>query len=117
MKTSHIFDVIAVSCALVSLFAGCENGDSTPSGENTVLAVFPVTVYLNASKLSNIQLTAAGGDRNYTNYIWSVSTNSLGRIFGSGETALYENSTNTGVNTVRVVDSSGNVGSATITQM
>ncbi|OGV63869.1 MAG: hypothetical protein A2283_06465 [Lentisphaerae bacterium RIFOXYA12_FULL_48_11] len=108
--------VIVMSCVLGVLLSGCEMGDSSTSSENSVLAISPATVYLNASKASVVQFTAAGGDGNYTNYTWSVSTNSLGVIYDGGETALYQSTTNTGVNTVWVVDSSGNVGSATVTQ-
>jgi len=108
--------VVVPGCILAMLISGCEEDGSSTSAENTVLKIYPAAVYLNATKTSAVQLTAIGGNGSYTNYTWSVSTNSLGTISGSGETALYQNTTNTGYNTVRVADSSGNAGTATVTQ-
>ena len=108
--------VVILGCILaVMVLFGCEVGDST-STVNTVLAIVPATVYLDCGKVSYVQFSPSGGDGSYTNYTWSVSSNLLGTIWEAGETALYINTTNSGVNTLTVTDSSGNIGSANITQ-
>ena len=116
MEHMRRLGVIVAGYVLIVMFSGCEAADSSTSDANSVLTISPATVYLNASKTSAIQFTAVGGDGVYTNYTWTLSTNSLGTIYDSGATALYQNTTNTGINTVWVTDASGNIGSASITQ-
>jgi len=103
--------LLAVSCVLGALLSGCETDES--STENSEITISPATVYLNADEVSVVTLAASGGD---SNYIWAVSARSLGTLYTVGGTALYQSTTNVGVNTIVVTDESGNAGSATVTQ-
>ena len=50
-------------------------------------------------------------------YTWSLSDSTLGGFVSiTNDTAIYQNTTNVGVNTLTVTDSSNNTASATITQ-
>jgi len=93
---------------MAALFIGCES-----STENSEITISPETVYLNAAEASVVTFTASGGDSNYT---WAVSTSSLGTLYVAGDTALYQNTTNSGVNTITATDDSGHAGNATVTQ-
>jgi len=69
---------------------------------------------LEASLVTNVVFTASSGDSNYT---WSLSNSTLGAFVSiTNPTAIYQNTTNVGVNILTVTDSSNYTASATITQ-
>jgi len=114
MLRNWIWTIVIGSCVI--MLPGCETSSSSSSSPNTVLTVIPATVYLVAGRISDVQFVTAGGDGNYTNYTWSASSNSIGTVYGAGSTALYQSTSNAGINVIRVIDLSGNVGTATVTQ-
>ena len=109
MKTSKNGSLFIAACLLAGLVTGCESTATS----STTLSVTPASVYITAGKINVVTLGASGGDSNYT---WSVSSTNLGVVFGAGSTALYESTTNAGVNTVIVTDGTTAQGSAVITQ-
>ena len=108
IPTEYALMFLAVSCVLGALLSGCES-----TTESSEITISPETVYLNAAEVSVVTFTASGGDSNYT---WAVSASSLGTLYVAGDTALYQSTTNAGVNTITATDDSGNAGSATVTQ-
>ncbi len=108
IPTEYVLMFLAVSCVMAALFSGCES-----TTENSEITISPETAYLSASEVSVVTFAASGGDSNYT---WAVSTSSLGTLYVAGDTALYQSTTNAGVNTITATDDSGNAGSATVTQ-
>ncbi len=114
-KCSVLCAVLAAAIAAVSL-TGCD----TNSGDNvttptTALAISPSTLTLTAGEISTFTFIASGGNSNYT---WSVSTDSLGTITptANGNTAVYQSTTNAGVNVIEVTDSTSGAAAATVTQ-
>ena len=114
MQRSDVWIVVMANCVLAVLLSGCEINEDTKSEANSVVTISPVSVYLSAGKVSIVEFTASGGDSNYT---WSVSSNSLGVLYAADAYALYQSATNAGINEIEVVDLTGNVGSATVTQL
>ena len=107
-------------CVLFVFLAGCE----APSSSNNVITISPGAVFLSTSTVSTVQFTASGGN---SNYVWSMSSSSLGTLNAAGSTATYQSiaagSTATyqsiaagGTNVITVSDTSGNAATATITQ-
>jgi len=100
---------LMAGCLLAGLVIGCE---STSSSSGT-LTITPASVYISAGKVNVVTLIASGGDGNYS---WSVSSTNLGAIFAAGTNAVYQSSTNSGVNTVIATDGNADQGSSVITQ-
>ena len=73
----------------------------------------PASVTLDASSVSVTEFTASGGTSNYT---WSLSDDSLGTLYTADATALYQNTTNIGTNTLTLTDDGGSSVYATIRQ-
>ena len=110
MKETKRWLLLGLGCVLTSLIISCESS-STPS---TSITLAPASVYLTAGKVNIVTLTASGGDSNA--YAWAVSNTNLGNVVTVGGTALYQSTTNAGVNTVVVTDDQNNSGSSVITQ-
>ncbi|MGD9782144.1 MAG: hypothetical protein AB7V14_08325 [Kiritimatiellia bacterium] len=109
MKTAGKWLALGWGCVWLGLAAGCDSDSQATSD----VSVSPASVFLSADAVSVVTFTASGGDSNYT---WSVSAVALGEIFGANETALYQNATNAGVNTLTVTDGEGGFATAVITQ-
>lgn len=109
MKACRNWFLLFAGCMSIILLAGCE-ASSNPSSSVTV---FPASVYLSASQVNLITFSASGGTSNFT---WSVSNPALGTVYGANATAVYQSTTNVGINTVVVTDSASNTTSAVITQ-
>jgi hypothetical protein len=110
MKNSRNWIMLAVGCVLAGMMMGCESGANSGTSD---VSITPASVYLTAGKVNVVNLGASGGDSNYT---WAVENTTLGAIFGAGAVAVYESTTNAGVNTVIVSDGSSNTASCVITQ-
>jgi hypothetical protein len=106
-KISKPIVAVVAICAIAVLIVGCET--STTSD----VTISPSSVLLDAAKVSVVTFTASGGNSNYT---WSLENTTLGTIYTADDTALYQNTTNTGTNYITVTDSSSNSASAVITQ-
>jgi len=89
-----------IICILPVLIAGCETSSTSD------LTVTPASVTLDASSVSVTEFTASGGTSNYT---WSLSDDSLGTLYTADATALYQNTTNIGTNTLTLTDGSNSV--------
>ena len=99
------------SCVLAVFFIGCDQ-----SGSTSAVTIVPVSTNIDANKINIITFTAAGGDSNYT---WELSNSSLGTLHTAGGTAIYQNTTNVGVNALKVVawqNGSAQVALATVNQ-
>lgn len=111
--------IMNVSLLLASLAGlvcgvGCElSSDTATSDSAGALSVSPAAAYLSASRVTVVSFAVSGGDSNYS---WSVASTSLGVLYASGTTALYQSSTTAGTNTVAVTDGSGNTGYAAVFQ-
>ena len=99
---------VAAICAVAVLIVGCDLSSTTSD-----VTISPSSVLLDAAKVSVVTFTASGGDSNYT---WSLENTNLGTIYTAYETALYQNTTNTGINYLTVTDSDSNSAIAAITQ-
>jgi hypothetical protein len=106
---SGVYTVIA-TCFLFVLAVGCELNDNSTAD----VTIYPTAVTLSSASIGVVTFTATGGNIPYT---WSLSDNTLGTVYiSTNATALYQSTTNAGVNTLTVRDSSGNSAFATITQ-
>ena len=115
MKKMWIMLFVGVSVVSGFLLSGCEKDTSSSS----VITISPANVTVIASQHQTIQFTALGGDGNYTNYLWQVSTNAngaYGSIQRSGKSVLYQSNSSTGVCAITVLDGSGFSGIAFVTQ-
>lgn len=92
--------VIPAIFIVTALIAGCELGSTSSSD----LAITPASATLDASTVSITEFTASGGTSNYT---WSLSDDSLGTLYTADATALYQNTTNIGTNTLTLTDDDG----------
>jgi hypothetical protein len=106
-----VYAVIA-TCILSILTVGCElNSNSTATAD---VIIYPTSVTLSAVNIGVVTFAASGGNIPYT---WSLSDNTLGTVYTStNATVLYQSTTNVGINTLTVRDSSDNSAIATITQ-
>ena len=89
-----------IICILPVLIAGCELGGTSDSD----LTITPASATLDASTVSITEFAASGGASNYT---WSISDDSLGTLYTADATALYQNTTNIGTNTLTLTDDDG----------
>ena len=118
-----MFMVFAVMAGMV--ICGCEGGDD----DTTALIIEPTVYDFTTSTDTNGSNTASqtavftvsetnGGLRAYPLHLtWSVSDSTLGGISSSsGYTAVYTNSSLSGVNVIMVRDQYGAEGSATVRQ-
>ncbi|MDD5678965.1 MAG: hypothetical protein PHW60_13410 [Kiritimatiellae bacterium] len=105
----HTMRQVWIIGILPVLIAGCElNGTS-----NSDLVITPASVTLDTSSVSVTEFAASGGASNYT---WSLSDDSLGTLYTADATALYQNTTNIGTNTLTLTDDDGSAVYATIKQ-
>ena len=74
---------------------------------------YPATDPYVVSAAKVAEFAAAGGD---SNYVWSLSNETLGTLYAANETALYQSTTNVGTNILTVLDGSNNFASAKIYQ-
>ena len=99
-----------IICILPVLIAGCELGGTASDSD---LVITPASVTLDASSVIVTEFAASGGTSNYT---WSLSDDSLGTLYTADATALYQNTTNIGTNTLTLTDDGGSSVYATIRQ-
>jgi len=99
-----------ITCILPVLIAGCELGGTASDSD---LVITPASVTLDASSVIVTEFAASGGASNYT---WSLSDDSLGTLYTADATALYQNTTNIGTNTLTLTDDDGSSVYATIRQ-
>ena len=112
LKTPAGLCALLCGCMLAIFAASCET--VSPDTTTSTVTVSPPSASITAGTVSAIQFVASGG----SNYTWSVSMTSLGTISTSTNSAdaLYQSTTNAGVNVVTVTDTGGFSATATITQ-
>ena len=93
--------VIVAIFIVAALITGCELGENASESD---LEITPASVTLDASSVSVTEFAASGGTSNYT---WSLSNDSLGTLYTADATALYQNTTNIGTNTLTLTDDNG----------
>lgn len=111
MKAIGLWLVSLAVCFTAAFMIGCDT-DATDSGK--VLTLVPSSACLSAATLSTVTFTVSGGDSNYT---WTVSNSSLGTLQTLGGEAVYQSVAAAGTNLVTVMDGTGGILSAPVTQL
>lgn len=104
---------LSVACAIL---AGCEIDNEICAPDDGSLAVWPSSLTLIARETNIVEIVASGGRGDYR---WSMNAGELGILrFATTNhaVALYQNTTNTGVNIVTVRDAEGDTANTRIIQ-
>ena len=107
---------LAAFGAACAILAGCEIDNEICGPEDGALAVQPSSLTLDARKTNIVELAAIGGRGDYG---WSMNSGGLGILrFATTNhaVAIYQNTTNTGVNIVTVRDADGDTANTRIIQ-